>query len=89
MNRDRYIEAYRRIQAWQRRQSSILREEILVPYFCGMDNMRHNMILSVGTRSQWSEWTPAHSQKSREYDYRQRIIWDTTERLGSAFAEHF
>ena len=93
MSPEQAIEAYRRVGDWECRQSAKLRERILVPYFGGDDCRRHNCQLNFERGFRESSVAGMnHAQLadlSREYTYRQRLIWDESKRLCDHFARYF
>lgn len=88
-HRARYSSYMERVDAWERTASARLRAEILVPYFGGCGCRMHNCRVNYETGN-WEY--PVHGKShadlarmAREFDYRQRVIWDTATRLREAF----
>lgn len=90
--RDRYVDAYRRACALEQRMSDRLRKAILVRYFGGCTCRLHNCIVAF---EYGQDEGPSHGlshhelvKLARRFNHQQRVIWDTTNRLRTAFARH-
>lgn len=92
MTRTQALNALERTRNWERRQTAQLRAEILVPYFggcgCRMHNCRVNFETGHAETGVNGKTHAELAKLARQYDHRQRQIWDASRRLSDAFARY-
>jgi hypothetical protein len=88
-SREKAIELYGRVQAWERSQSNRLREQILVPIFSGNMCVLHNSVIAAEEGKPWLELPKDYPAKARYYEWKQEQIWKATRRLQAHFARFF
>lgn len=82
MTREQAIRAYERVKAWERSATMHLLQDMHRQGACDPIPLTlHNWGYCAGQEP--------YRRLHREYEYRQRRIWDTTNRLRESFARYF
>jgi hypothetical protein len=91
MTKAQAIDAYRRVYDWERRQCERLNATILRPHFSGCGCRMHNCLVNWETGNIEGDVMEhfLQAQLAKEYNHRQRRIWDTANRLQRHFAKMF
>ncbi len=83
---------YRRVRKWADRAHARLRAEILVPVFGGDACVMHNSMMAAAEGKPWPclmARYPDYHRLGRRYEFQERMIYQTSERLSSHFARFF
>lgn len=86
-SREKAIDLYRRVKEWERKESQRLNDTILVPLFGGNGCRMHNFMVSCAIGKPDDDLRKLKSAKY--YEWKQRQIWDTANRLQQHFAQFF
>ena len=86
---DYYGSIMDRIHAWERNESTRLREQILVPVFAGNRCILHNSMVAWEQGRPWKEMPKNYYKLGKFYNWKQEQIWKTHRRLTKHFYDRY